>query len=751
MSSKNKKLPTPLTLPPNIESALKRQSTNKKEFEKFAGAILSVSPAMAPKHDEDEDKDADADDGGYETEQPDLEQLQLKVDNLLHVLSNVKTKLTEQDETLKSFVEQPLLTGIVICNAQGMSDLLFPYTESSGKTLANFVEDGSSGWWRDDSIISSTHMLSGNDGKPHEVSLRLGDRILVKDPVLFTKTVLRTVDSHQHHSTAVKLQDALRENENMISILGFHKSAGSLLFGFASLPQQAIYLSIGVFFESLGGFKGLAGDEDSAGGFVERGLTNPVLILTDGRFLVVNPPTYLSDSLIPGTGVRLLATTMQIVGVQPPVPSGNIAYVRRVTNLQDSSGFSTAEVDFESNVKVVLLGSHKGAVEDGDRVLLDSSGTIVLQNLGKADSRFQLDYNANFRYTDWNEIGGLEEAKQQLRESVEYPYLFQQLYENYGKKPTKGVLLYGPPGCGKTMLGKAAATTLRNLHRYRSSGYRASDSDSDAFIYIKGPEILDRFVGVAEATVRAIFQRARAHFQKCNYPSVVFIDEADAILGKRGSGISSDVERTIVPAFLTEMDGLTDSHALMILATNRSDTLDPAITRDGRIDIKIKVSRPTLESAKDILRLQFRKVPINEDSTIKFEEEEEEHYCSASRLARLAAEEIFDDSDESRILFDIHTKRPEAPTIHFGLQHILNGALLVSVAQTSVSLALRRDMEDGKKEYPSGVKPEDILQSVDSIFSQNRDLNHEDALREFVGDWRDDVQSIRRHAHTTQL
>lgn len=260
-----------------------------------------------------------------------------------------------------------------------------------------------------------------------------------------------------------------------------------------------------------------------------------------------------------------------------------------------------AEVSINGSNKLIFMGVH--TVKEGDEVLLNSSGHVIVSAVKFAKPRFAVTQTTG---VTWDSIGGQEEAKEAFREAIELPFKSPEIFKAYNKQPMKGVLLSGPPGCGKTMLGKAAATAIQKMTGAKESG----------FLYIKGPEILDPYVGVAEAAVRKIFLRAREHKANTGSPAVVFIDEADAILGKRG-GHHSFMEKTIVPAFLTEMDGMEESGALIILATNRPDTLDPAVIRDGRIDRKIAVTRPTLDDSADIFRLYLKDVPLAKSENAK--------------------------------------------------------------------------------------------------------------------------------------
>lgn len=432
-------------------------------------------------------------------------------------------------------------------------------------------------------------------------------------------------------------------------------------------------------------------------------------IVVENKFLEVFLPE--DRDIASGDTVTVVMETMQIVDVAQAQVGGNIGYLHRVID----ETFS--EVDYESSIRVVFNGKLGDSPEKGDRVVLDDTANVITRNLGKEDDRFSFTAETN---VTWDEIGGLEEAKEQMIEAVELPHTNPDIFRFYDKQPVKGILLYGPPGCGKTMLGKAAATTLSHIY----NGEKASAG----FMYIKGPEILDRYVGTAEATIRQIFQGARKHKETYGYPAVVFIDEADAILSKRGSGISSDVERTIVPMFLTEMDGLEDSGALVILATNRPDILDTAVVRDGRIDRKIKIDRPTAESTTEIFMLNLKNVPLYNGYTHE-------------ELAKIGSDEMF---SSHRVLYQIHTNSDNV--LNFTLGNIVNGGMIASVVDQATSIAMHRDLSEGE---PQGLRKEDLVAAIDAVEQQNRNLNYADDLTEFIDDFREDVVDIQRLSQTT--
>ena len=237
---------------------------------------------------------------------------------------------------------------------------------------------------------------------------------------------------------------------------------------------------------------------------------------------------------------------------------------------------------------------------------------------------------------------------------------------------------------------------------------------------------MDRWVGSSETTIRSLFVRAREHKSRHGYPAVIFIDEADAILGRRGSGISSDMERTIVPMFLAEMDGLDDSGSFMILATNRPDILDPAVVRDGRIDRKIKVTRPHRKASEEIFRLHLGSKPIQMD-------------CGINDMADYASNTLF---SSKHVLYKVDM-RVENDIVHdvkcFTLGHMSSGAMIAGIVDRATSLAMHRDIASGSA---SGITSMDIDLAITQVFHESRDLDCSDALSDFIGDKKDAVVGI---------
>lgn len=349
-------------------------------------------------------------------------------------------------------------------------------------------------------------------------------------------------------------------------------------------------------------------------------------------------------------------------------------------------------------------------LQDGDTVLMDASNTV-------AYTKYVVEQESNVFSQDtgvsWDDIGGCEDAKQAFMEAIEYPITHAEMYAAYGMKPPKGIMLYGSPGTGKTMIAKAAVTSLKKFH--------GSDADT-AFIYLKGPEVLSQWVGVAEEKIRNIFKQARAHKEKHGFPAIVFIDEADAILRQRGSSKSSDVDKTIVPQFLAEMDGLEDHACILVLATNRPDSLDSAVTRNGRVDRKVKVNRPDASVATQILNLYLRDVPLKKGLT-------------NTEVAEYTVTKLFDPT------LAIKAIKFKTGMELLTLGQVVNGAMLKGIVDLAKSSALCRDLAAKKA---TGVTLDDFKQALRTVWEENLNVNYDEDLQDIVGTRYKDVVGIEK-------
>jgi AAA+ superfamily predicted ATPase len=331
----------------------------------------------------------------------------------------------------------------------------------------------------------------------------------------------------------------------------------------------------------------------------------------------------------------------------------------------------------------------------GDEVVLDGSLAVVAHNLGGHQQVSELAFTEDTGVT-WDDIAGQEDSKRTLREAIEGPVLHAEVYKAFGKAPCKGILLYGPPGNGKTLFAKAIATEIGS----RKGGQRSG------FIYVKGPEVLQGIVGQSEGKVRKLFAAARDHHEAHGYPAVVCIDEADAILGKRTDSKIS-MEKTIVPQFLAEMDGIDPSGALVVLLTNRPDTLDPAVTREGRIDLKIGITRPTKEDSQAILSYHLGKRLLAPGA-------------DRDLLAKETAASLF---SPRHVMYMVRVIRGMDARI--GLDRFVSGAMCAGIVDRATVRAIRRHLGGDE---PKGITAEDLDEAVKETPGQIKALAHGDEL-----------------------
>ena len=415
-----------------------------------------------------------------------------------------------------------------------------------------------------------------------------------------------------------------------------------------------------------------------------------VLVTSEGNQLLLLDVPELK--IAKGDTVTMSPMTGQIIRKLARVESGEAGEVRQV----HLDGM-LAEVDVNGQLHMISTGAYAKKIKKGDKITVDSSKSLITEVIPSEESPYHLTDTVK---VDWSEVGGLEDAKQFLREAIEYPMTYEKVFKFYNKDATKGILLYGPPGCGKTLLAKALATSLAKLQ----------GKDVPGYIYVKGPEILDKYVGESERVIRHIFKAAREFGEAKQVRAVIFLDEADALLRRRGTGKSSDVESTIVPAFLAEMDGMvtTPHDPLVLLATNRPDTLDPAVIRDGRVDRKIKVTRPEKEIVRDIFKIHLKGKPLSE---------------SQKTIVHGVMEALY----QQRPMYQLQWKEQREPVI-FHFHNMLSGAMIEGIVNRAVSSAFRRDT--GAKE-PRGLFTEDLIKGVEESYREARDLDHADDINEF--------------------
>jgi proteasome-associated ATPase len=440
------------------------------------------------------------------------------------------------------------------------------------------------------------------------------------------------------------------------------------------------------------------------GVFVGSNDDGSVDVVTAGRKMRVMPaPDLDADKLRSGAQV-ILNDALNVVEVLDPDGTGQVVKVK------DRLGPDRAVVVSRGDEEHVayLAGSLLGAVvRAGDPVLYDARSGVATELLPREEvEELVLEEIPDITYED---IGGLEGQIEAIRDAVELPFLYAELFQEHQLEAPKGVLLYGPPGCGKTLIAKAVAKSLADKVRERTG----REDARSYFLNVKGPELLNKYVGETERQIREIFQRAKERSEE-GLPVIVFFDEMDSIFRTRGTGISSDVESTIVPQLLSELDGVeTLKNVIVIGASNREDLIDPAILRPGRLDVKIKIERPTAEQAKDVMSKYLHPVvPIHPDEVGRHAGDVQ---VAVSRMIERTVEQMYEPSERNRFL-EVTYASGDKEILYF--KDFNSGAMIENIVRRAKKDAIKRFLSTGEK----GIKTEDLLTAIRDEFKENEDL-----------------------------
>jgi proteasome-associated ATPase len=428
-----------------------------------------------------------------------------------------------------------------------------------------------------------------------------------------------------------------------------------------------------------------------------------VNILSQGRKVKVNlHPSIKAEEIKPGQEL-VLNEGLNVVELAGYEIQGEVVILKEV--LDAERAIVTQRAD-EDRVGIIADPLRQVKLKIGDHLLIDAKSGYLLEKLPKSEVEdLSLEEVPDISYDD---IGGLGSQIETIKDAVELPYLYADYYKEHHLAPPKGVLLYGPPGCGKTMIAKAVANNLAA----RISEKRG-EKVKGFFLNIKGPELLNKYVGETERKIREIFIKAREKAAE-DVPVVVFFDEMDALFRTRGSGISSDVETTIVPQLLAEIDGVEHlKNVIVIGASNRQDLIDPAILRPGRLDVKIKIERPDAVSAVDIFNKYMTvELPIHEDEV---RQSSGDMQGAVDRMIAATIEEMYSLGEENRFL-EVTYANGDKEVLYF--KDFSSGAMIESVVRRAKKLALKRYIQLSEK----GIKVEDLLNAVREEFKENEDL-----------------------------
>jgi proteasome-associated ATPase len=440
------------------------------------------------------------------------------------------------------------------------------------------------------------------------------------------------------------------------------------------------------------------------GTFLARNDDDSVDVFTGGRKLRVSvSPAVELDELRKGQEV-MLNEALNVVAALEFEQVGEVVMFKEVL----ADGDRVLVIANADEERVVRLAEplKQITLRAGDSLLLDSRAGYVYERVPKSEvEELVLEEVPDIDYAS---IGGLKGQIEQIQDAVELPYLHPELFKEHELKPPKGVLLYGPPGCGKTLIAKAVANSLA-----KKVAARTGQEGKSYFLNIKGPELLNKYVGETERHIRLVFQRAREK-ASTGTPVIVFFDEMDSLFRTRGSGVSSDVENTIVPQLLSEIDGVELlENVLVIGASNREDMIDPAILRPGRLDVKIKIERPDAESARDIFsKYLTQTLPLHADDLAEFGGD---RGACVDAMIRATVERMYTETEENRFL-EVTYANGDKEVLYF--KDFNSGAMIQNIVDRAKKMAIKDLLDHDQR----GLRVAHMLQACVDEFKENEDL-----------------------------
>ncbi len=429
-------------------------------------------------------------------------------------------------------------------------------------------------------------------------------------------------------------------------------------------------------------------------------------VYSGGRKMRVAVHPALDPEELTRGGEVVLNESLNVVMARTPETNGEVVTIKEL--LEDGKRaiiLGRADEERVAELADILVGE---VVRAGDTVLMDSRSGLLLEKLPRPEvEELVLEEVPDISYGD---IGGLDDQIEQIADAVELPFLHQELFAEHRLPAPKGILLYGPPGCGKTLIAKAVANSLA-----KKVGARSVDANAKSyFLNIKGPELLNKYVGETERQIRLVFQRAREKSEE-GWPVIVFFDEMDSMFRTRGTGISSDVESTIVPQLLAEIDGVESLRNVIVIgASNREDLIDPAILRPGRLDVKIKIERPSETAAAQIFaRYLTADLPLAE-ADVRDIGGGDAAKCVQGMIERTVEEMYRTDGDNE--FLEVTYQNGDKEIMYF--KDFASGAMIENIVRRAKKLAIKRHLADG----PKGIRLNDMVESIHQEYKEHEDL-----------------------------
>ena len=450
----------------------------------------------------------------------------------------------------------------------------------------------------------------------------------------------------------------------------------------------------------------LSAPPNNYGVFLGTNKDGTVDVDISGRKWRVNIDPALKDKNLAVGQEVIVNSGMNVVDIKHAERHGDVVKIKE--RIADELAIVSLRTDEERVVRIAESLKAE-TLKTGDPVLLNHTTSMLMEKLPKREVEdLLLEEVPDIGYAD---IGGLDTQIEAIRDAIELPYLYPKEYQEFNLAPPKGVLLYGPPGCGKTLIARAVASSIAERVRKESG----RDDVRGYFINIKGPELLNKYVGETERKIREVFQKARDK-SKEGFPVIIFFDEMDSLFRSRGMGISSDMESTLVPQFLSEIDGVENLRDVIVIgASNRQDLLDPAVLRPGRLDVKIKIDRPNLDGAKDIFAIYLTPdLPFAENVCQQFDGDTQ---AAANHFIDTAASEMYATTDENRFI-EVTYARGERETLFF--KDFVSGAMIENIVSRAKKEAIKRFIgSDGRDK---GLCLEDLTAAIREEYHENEDL-----------------------------